>query len=399
MRWNLKDAYPETPASFDARMRRTLAALPARRKRPSLRSAAALVLAVALALGGLAYAASQSPLLSRLFGALAPTPQAENLLVQSGAETEKDGVTLRIDEYLFDGADLYVRWTVSSARSDELMLVTSDLETGMDAEPILDDCPTEWSLGMGALIGPEHPSISSVSRLHFESQPSEDSFAVSFTAALLTPIAPIVDQDDVSDFSDSPTLLRSECDGLSLLSAASRLQTNGSYFEYFSDDLYAVDDTFTFDGMLKALESCGYAAEVVRIPVELCISPDSSRIVHTTIAGNRIFPFDRFTLIVDAADFTAAGVTIRYRLLPRDSRNPWNSFAANLWFDVLPEGKASDNAFIQSKGDSGRQLSGEIIARAGSSIPRWVRLVPYDDDTGQTFMQYAVDLQLTAVGG
>ena len=59
--------------------------------------------------------------------------------------------------------------------------------------------------------------------------------------------------------------------------------------------------------------------------------------------------FDEFTMIIDRADFTAAGVNIRYRILPRDAMDPWDSPAARMWFEVLPDGEATDNSFMQIK--------------------------------------------------
>ena len=45
-------------------------------------------------------------------------PRAERLVTQAGTAVERDGVTLTIDEYLLDGADLYVRWTVTNGRDE-----------------------------------------------------------------------------------------------------------------------------------------------------------------------------------------------------------------------------------------------------------------------------------------
>ena len=61
---------------------------------------------------------------------------------------------------------------------------------------------------------------------------------------------------------------------------------------------------------------------------------------------------------------------------------------------VLPDGEATDNAFMQSKTSEGGHLVGEIVARASSEIPDWVRLVPYEEESGRLLPQYAVEFHL-----
>lgn len=393
MRDQLKKAFPATPDSFDQRMRSTLEHLPARRGRRTLKSAVAVALAAAIALCGLAFATSQSELLRELFGATSPTPQAQTLLTQLNMETTQDDVTLSIDEYLLDGADLYVRWTVTSQRQEALMLMVSDLETGLNAYPIGDSNLAELHFASGILLDAEHPSYSGTSRIHFEGRAPEDLFDVSFTAVLLKPLAPIVDDDEAGTFSGTPTLLRSEFDGAIHLSAVSEREECGEDCYGMQSDLDFSGDS-SVDGMLDQIERAGYAQEVLRIPVRFTVAPDEAHIVHTEVEGTKTFSFVPFVIVIDSADFTAAGVNIRYTIIPRDSDDPWTSLASKLWFEVLPNGKTTDNAFMQSKTSVGRRIQGEIVARADSSIPDWVRLVPYDEETGQTLPQYAVEFRL-----
>ena len=388
MRDELRRAYPKTPPSFDERMRSTLATLPARRSRRRLCASAAVALAAMLALSGLALAASRSALLQRLFQGGDPTPQAETLLTQVGASAKCDGVTLTIDEYLLDGADLYVRWTVASGRDDPLMLVVSDLEIDAPAEAINDDNAADWTFNSGVLLDAAHPSYSAVSRLHFEKSAPASAFDVGFTAALLRPIAPIVDWDAVSEVDGAPLLLRSEWDDCVQLTAVNRVTREADGLSY-SSDLDRVGE-WTMDAMLTAMDRGGYASELLRIPVRFAVEPDSEHMVHTDVVGSGTFAFDRFALIIDHADFTAAGVTIRYRIATRGG----DPLGERLWFDVMPNGQPADNAFMESKSIGSGMVSGEIVARAGSDIPDWFLLVPRDEETEQFLPQYAVKIQL-----
>lgn len=392
----LKRAYPNTPASFDARMRATLGSLPARRPRRIFKPAAAILLAAALVMCGLAYAASQSHLLEKLFHGDAPTPQAELLLTQLGAETEKDGVTLTIDEYLLDGADLYVNWTVTSRHEEPLMLMMSDLETAAAGISSGVDSETDWIFSMGVLLDAEHPSYSSVSRYHFDDSAPAKAFDVTLTAALLRTVAPILSAEDAGDFTGTPTLLASfDLEGPIPLSAVSELraQEDGAYS--MSNDLgEAMDGEPSFDAMLRALDEQGYATEALRLPVQFTVVPDEEHIVHTEIVGARTFRFDKFTLTLLKADFTAAGVNIRYRIVPSEPGDPWNTLAARLNYEVHPNGQAGEWGWSQSKSVLSGAILSEIDASPSSAIPDWVRLMPYDEETLEPMPQYAVDFRL-----
>lgn len=401
MRDRLKRAFPKTPSSFETRMEQVLADLPKRRSRRNLRRTAAAMLAAAVAMGGLAVAATHSQLLDALFPTQPPTPQAENLVVELGMAAEAANATLTIEEYLLDGADLYVRWNVTSTADEPLMLMVSDVQTPYAAQSILDQNFCAWDLGMGVLLTPDYPSHSEVSRIHFDEEVGEGAFEATLTAALLKPIAPIKDDSDLSDFSDTPTLLKSDYSdsGLIRLNAVCNLEMQGKLcYMADSEDLnIAMGRESSFDAMMRAMETCGYAEEQTRIPVRFVVSPDAENIVHTQIIGQNVFAFDRYTMIVDHADFTAAGVDIRYRLIPSDEENPEQSIASQLWFDVLPDGHRTENEFIQGKSVSGSTISGEIIARAESNIPSKVRLIPYIEETNQKMIKYAVELELRTV--
>lgn len=394
MREQLKKAYPAVPDSFDAAMRQTLEHLAARKVRRGLKPAVAVVLAAVLAVSGLAFAASKSALLQSLFRDGDPTPQAEHLLTQMDVASERDGVRLSIDEYLLDGADLYVRWTATSLRDEPLMLMVSDLETDQDAYPIDDDNMADWRFAHGVLLDAEHPSYSAASRLHFESSAPSEAFEVALTAAFLRPIARILDEESAQDFSGIPSLMRCDCGDCAILYAASARETQGDGWNVDSGLDGFFDGDWSMDGMLNGMEELGYASEALRLPVRFTVVPDAEHIVHTTVDGSRTFIFDRYIMVINRADFTAAGVDIRYSIHPRDGANLSNSFGAKLWFDVLPNGRAVNNAFMQSKSFADNRITGEIVARASSTIPDWVRLVPYSDETGQQFPQYAVEFRL-----
>lgn len=391
-RGRLARAFPPTPESFDARMRETLAHLPPRRRTARRTVLIAVAALLAAALCGIAVAASPSHLLELLFFGSAPTPEAERLLTPARTAVERDGVLVTVDEYLLDGADLYVRWTVENRRGEPLLLMVSDLDAGGAAMPIGEDNLADWLFASGVLLDAAHPAYSATSRLNFDDSAPERAFDVSFTASLLRPLAPVTDCDSAEASGGAPVFLTNEIDGRTVYDAVSGIERIDGGLAMHTP-LEALKDGWSLDALVEVLAAQGYAEEVARIPVTFRVAPDGRNIVHTDIVGARTFTFDDFTLTVERADFTAAGVNIRYRIRPSGG-DPWQCAAADLWFEVLPEGEAVENAFMQSKSSEGGELVGEIVARASSGIPEWVRLLPYEEESGRTLPQYAVDIRL-----
>ena len=382
-------AYPSTPDSFDRRMRQTLAALPRRGGRWCARSIAAVALAATLALGGLAFAFSQSTLLPQLFSGTKPSREAERLLVQLGGQTEKDGLSLTIDEYLLDGADLYVDWTITSTRGEPLLLVSSGLTADADAHNLSDDDASMWYWGGGVLLDAEHPAYSAVSRLHFDDACPETDFDVSLTAAVFRPTAPIVDSQDAGEFSDRPTLLRSRDVDTQIVFLVSDRTASGDGWILSGG---ALDNAPDFEAFSEALESGGYGEELTAVPVRFTVQPQPERMVRTEIAGQRAFVFDRFILVVERANFTAAGASLRLRVTPRNTKD-LTDFSTDLWFEILPDGREADNGFMQTRYLSEGSIVVEVLARAGSELPSFVRILPTTDD-GRPLPQYAADVRL-----
>ena len=305
-RGRLARAFPPTPESFDARMRETLAHLPPRRRTARRTVLIAVAALLAAALCGIAVAASPSHLLELLFFGSAPTPEAERLLTPARTAVERDGVLVTVDEYLLDGADLYVRWTVENRRGEPLLLMVSDLDAGGAAMPIGEDNLADWLFASGVLLDAAHPAYSATSRLNFDDSAPERAFDVSFTASLLRPLAPVTDCDSAEASGGAPVFLTNEIDGRTVYDAVSGIERIDGGLAMHTP-LEALKDGWSLDALVDVLAAQGYAEEVARIPVTFRVAPDGRNIVHTDIVGARTFTFDDFTLTVERADFTAAG--------------------------------------------------------------------------------------------
>ena len=139
----------------------------------------------------------------------------------------------------------------------------------------------------------------------------------------------------------------------------------------------------------------GYGEELAAVPVRFTVQPQPERMVRTEIAGQRAFVFDRFILVVERANFTAAGANLRLRVTPRNVKG-LSDFSSDLWFEILPDGQEADNGFMQTRYLSEGSIVVEVLARAGSELPKFVRILPTTDD-GRPLPQYAADVRLRVV--
>ena len=157
----------------------------------------------------------------------------------------------------------------------------------------------------------------------------------------------------------------------------------------------ALDEATDFEGFSEALEREGYGEELAAVPVRFTVQPQPERMVRTEIAGQRAFVFDRFILVVERANFTAAGANLRLRVTPRNVKG-LADFSSDLWFEILPDGREADNGFMQTRYLSEGSIVVEVLARAGSELPKFVRILPTTDD-GRPLPQYAADVRLRVV--
>lgn len=159
-RLNLEGAYPPMPESFLERMQDTLKEAESMKKRRKMTVSliAAMVAALLLASVGLAQAVD-SGILNRLFGG-EPTDEAAGLL-QTGVEVyEQDGITLSVDEILFDGMSVNGQWTVSSGREEDVLVrVHAELASGEDLSGRMIGMESSMHLGLAALLGESVSSL------------------------------------------------------------------------------------------------------------------------------------------------------------------------------------------------------------------------------------------------
>lgn len=98
---------------------------PNRKQRNHIRRAACIAAAALLLIGGAFAAIHTSGILTRIFGDDKPSQKALEAVVRDSMQVSENGVTLNMDEYLFDRNTLHLGWTVSSEREGDVFYSSS----------------------------------------------------------------------------------------------------------------------------------------------------------------------------------------------------------------------------------------------------------------------------------
>ena len=98
---------------------------PKRKYRNNVRRAVCLVAAMLLLVGTAFAVMTASGILGRLFRNGEPSQQALDSIVRDSMQVSDNGVTLNMDEYLFDQSTLHLGWTVSSEREKDVFYTSS----------------------------------------------------------------------------------------------------------------------------------------------------------------------------------------------------------------------------------------------------------------------------------
>lgn len=161
------------------------------RKRAKLTASLAAALTAALLLAGIAYAAARSGLIGRIFTRSAPSSEAREMVRPVNKTATGERFAFTVNDYLIDGSDLYVDWTVQSLTDEDLMLVASPMqaspETGGFSDPI-----APGSLGgQGVRLSELKDGVlSGMNEGHLSQDYSGQSFEVRFQLALVRTSVP-----------------------------------------------------------------------------------------------------------------------------------------------------------------------------------------------------------------
>ena len=366
-------------------------------------------LAAALLLATLAYAATQSSLLARLFPHSTPTPEAEHLLTPVGRSQSRDGCKLTVDEYLLDGTTLYLHWTAESSAAEPLLLLPGMIEA---PHYMLSGYGESDTIGpaAGVLLGDEvngkplGRSHSGTSRINLSGLATLDKpFDVTLTALFMRPVAPIVQEADMTDRESSPTLMLmpdfAGDAGFTLLLNEFEWQDDHTWNISRPDGVGLSMDREPGDGNSDLYNQCwdepgdpltakdyeqqGYASLAAEVPVTFTVIPDAANITCAGIDAPLKFSFDAFDAQVTKADFTATSLSVRFLV---DFKRGGELSAGDWRFEVRPDGRALPYALGQAQEQSEDWPSGRfevsIQGETNEATPSFITVVPYLEANG-----------------
>ena len=369
---DLRSACPEIPDRFDRMVENALAefgrAQTPRRRRASVVLIAALI--AALLIAGLAYAASQSRILERLFPSGKPSEAAEQLVKPVKAVKTEGPYSISIDECLFDGNELHVDWTAKS-ESEELVLFTAgDLES-----PTVELLQQGWaeSLQLNTFV-PLGGSLNgrAVSRtfngftvVTLPDGIGDEPFDVTIRGAFMKPVAPIVPDDEIKEnIACRPTWIAQQDGDQTYLNFASIVALEDGCRSLEAPDVLNYLDQLTgsssqkerINAYLKALTAAGYAQPLLEMELTFTVSPDARHIYHTEIEGPSAFEFSDRTVTITKADFTAAHSSLEGLIVAKGGVSQEDLF--KLYYEPCPDGKPTD-VQIAKELNSGGPFDGE----------------------------------------
>ena len=182
------DAVPPVPEHFKRAIAETLGGLEAmnsihRRKAVPI---LAIVLLSILALTGIAYAATRAEILSLIFTRSTPGENAAAMVVHLGKTAEGENMSFTVSDYILDGTDLYVNWSIQLHTDEELTLISGGLETAFDPS-IFSDNGLPDSLGAGTLAASSRNNgrLSGLNRGRFYDAPPDEPFEVTLCIGLV----------------------------------------------------------------------------------------------------------------------------------------------------------------------------------------------------------------------
>ena len=336
---DLRGAVPPMPASFVNRMNDTLKEIEKMKKRRKFTIALAAALIAALALASVAVAqAIDSGILTRLFGEKEVPPQVAELLQSDVNTFTQNGITMSVDELLFDGRSINWQWSISSEREDAIFALIGYEINGVDDSFIESDNNRGGSgsgnvgdnaLTMLGAAGEVNAPLTNTCDAQFNfKKPINHEFTVTVNALIYTTeLTPVLTDELYPDEALSSKWEQAGQIGV---------RAEGDYYiarltEYpaFTGALlaspllqtseYDADGSIWNQANINAHEESGLMKKITEISVTVPVKPVESADL-LTVFGPETFEMDDCTLIVEEAAFSPVSVTMDMRIYPKEAK-------------------------------------------------------------------------------
>lgn len=335
---------------------------PNRKQRNHIRRAICIAAAVLLLIGGAFAAIRTSGILERIFGDDKPSQAALEAIVRDSMQVCENGVTLNMDEYLFDNNTLHLGWTVSSEREGNVFYSSSYTYSYTSPE---DEILAEESIGgtYGAYgssdvgdgilvqLNPEYHSNYSYSGYGYKTSP-EGTINTRVTVHAYETDFELTEVESAFDlaFADSYDPASMELEKVRKIGIDENHRSSVNGYEAYSDALQKLlAEGMGWDAAHEAayVES-GIFKEIAVLELNLDIDPGRAAEARFKLNGERKFELPDATVILKTLNVDTASTVIEYDVITDKTANVngLNSLGlAYVFFDQ--DGNALEPAYIQ----------------------------------------------------
>lgn len=402
----MMDAVSPSPA-LERRTEREIHNMLHSRSKGRVRRSACIAAVAALLTLSMAFAAVQSSgILSRLFpGDRVASQAAQEAVVRDSMQLSRDGVTLNMDEYLFDRNTLHLGWTLSSEREKPVYCTTSyDISYADPADAQLAANSIGGQLGASSSV-----EIGDGVLLRLSRERSANSGYVSYgyAAAIAGTVnakltVHVYETDwaeeqlsaaSVWQFSDDPALAAELEQRRAIGLTTDGMTRIEEYPAYIAALDALLDEGMDFDAACEAaIANCGAFTEVAVLEMNVSVDPSRAAAPRFVLDGERSYELDGATVILKNVSINTASTIIEYDLItaqPIDTETYGGQGLSLLIFDQdgnpLTEACSLDMYGLQMTDEDGNSVDGQGRTRwqitiSGKPIPESV--------TALTFVEY-----------
>lgn len=293
---------PQMPAHFAERIEKTLDMLGENERvyRVSWKLIA-IVCVIAVLISAVGFAAVKHDIFGWIFTRGNPDEVAESMVVEFNERFAGDNFDIVIEEYIFDGRDIYVSWSADVKAEGDYILIGSGLKCD---EFEFMDVYLDSGLGNYQFVIDDERLISGMNKGHFYTDVTEDEINVSIMAALLKPCGDI-----------------------------------GKYDNEFLMDWYSQhgEDIDSWDEKLELMEETGYGNLVEEMEIEFEINAQEE--IQETIVEDEIIDILDFQVQLTEVSFTGVNAKIRWEYLC-DDQEKYENIDYQIWIDGEDSGFA-----------------------------------------------------------
>lgn len=366
IRWS--NAAPPMPDHFKNAMTDTLGGLNDMKRRHKFTAAAAVALAAMLVLAGMACAA-QYVLLDFIFTDSMPGDASGKAVHHVDASAKGKYMDFTVNDYIFDGVDLYADWTLQMHTDEPLILIATGLKTDFEWDTYSDqNIPGSIAVNNPLTSTLPNGAWSGMNQGHFYDFEPTAPFDVTVELALIRPDenALMLKAEEMGSYPSQPVWFGTD-DVMTW--SWGYYQTEHEAGSDNNEHAAALDaraaEVGYHEAWMEYFEEYGFGEVVERLSVEFTVIPES-------YSGNRLskpetFRMDGYNMTVEKVEFTGFSGDIELSLAFDTPVNPVEGEAPT--FTVYADGEKLDFAQqMEGPGTAWTKVVCDLWSQSGCAL-------------------------------